>query len=77
MWAGGALEADEEDVVDSGNWCMCPLPIREPVLHVELRLIWLFLRPGAFDGITPKDLSLALQHPLMHVRQAAFLSIGR
>jgi hypothetical protein len=69
--------ADEEDLVASGGWCMCPLPIREAVLRVELRMLLLNCRPGAFAALALDDLALALQHPLANVREAAFMAIGR
>ena len=77
VWTGGVLEADEEDVLESESWCMCPLPSRERVLRVELRLLWLFLWPGAFESLAPDELARALQHPLAHVREAAFMVLGR
>ena len=77
VWPGGELEGDEEDLLRSEDWCMCPLPIGEPVLRVELRMFWLDFRAGAFDNVTPDELSMALQNTLVHVREVAFLAIAR
>ena len=77
VWLGGEIVGDEEDLVGSGGWCMCPLPIGEPVLRVELRMLLIQFRPKAFDWMAPEELALALQHPLRSVREAALLSLGR
>ena len=77
VWPGGELSGEEEDLVGSSGWCMCPLPIGEQVLRVELRMVLLCFRFGAFDRMAPEELALALNHPLRSVREAALLSLGR
>lgn len=69
-------EADDEDQVASGSWSIGEIPTGARVERIELRLITVSLRPGAFDDLAPGELAPALAHPLVWVREPAFLALG-
>jgi hypothetical protein len=77
VWPGGSLEADWEDFVRSADYSRFSIPADRPLVRIELRMLWVDLRHGAFDHIRPTELTVALAHPLRHVREAALLAVGR
>lgn len=67
-------EADDFYQVESGSSSICDVP---PGMSVELRLVTLSLRPGAFDHLLPEELVPTLRHPFAWVREAALLALRR
>lgn len=77
VWAAGELAGDEEDLAESGKWCMCLLPTGQPVLRVELRMFCFYAGSATFIDLPSDELARVLHHPLASIREAAFMALGR